>query len=102
MYIHITSVDYADYLALLAILAWAESKLCSLKQTTRGIGIFVNADNTKMCFKPDDNISLLNNGKHLKFVDHLIYLASNISSTESDANILICKAWTAIDRLSTI
>ena len=34
--------------------------------------------------------------------DQFIYLGSNISSTESDFNILIGKAWTTIDRLMTI
>ena len=30
------------------------------------------------------------------------YLSNNISSTESDVNIRIAKAWTAIDRLFTV
>ena len=32
----------------------------------------------------------------------LIYLGSNISSTESDVNICTGKTWTTIERLSTI
>ena len=47
-----------------------------------------------MCFNRD-GASL--NGKPLKIVDQFIYLGRNISSTESDINILIAKAWTAID-----
>ena len=39
------------------------------------------------------------NGKPLKLVE---YLSSNISSTDSDVYICIGKAWTAIDRLTTI
>ena len=39
---------------------------------------------------------------NLKLVDQFIYLGSNISSNEGDVNICIGKAWTTIDRLSTI
>ena len=42
------------------------------------------------------------NYKPLELVDHFLYLDSNISSTESDVNISIEKAWIAIDRLTTI
>ena len=45
-------------------------------------------------------ISTLND-KPLKLVDYFIYLSSNISSSESDFNLRIGKAWTAIDSLST-
>ena len=34
------------------------------------------------------------NGKTLKLIDQFTYLGSNISSTESDVNIHIGKAWT--------
>ena len=51
-----------------------------------------------MCFKRDGAISTLN-GKFLKLVDHFTYLGSNILSTESNVNIRIVEAWTAIDRL---
>ena len=54
----------------------------------------------EICFNQDDAISSLDI-KPLKFVDKFKYLGSNISSTESDVNICIGKAWTAIDRLTT-
>ena len=38
----------------------------------------------------------------LKLVNHFTYLGNNISSTESDVNKCIGKAWTAIDRLLII
>ena len=38
-------------------------------------------------------------GKLQKLVDQSIYLGSNILSTESDVNIRLAKAWSAIDRL---
>ena len=52
-----------------------------------------------MSSKQDGAISTLNR-KLLKLDDHFTYLVSNISSTESDVNI--SKAWTVIDRLSTV
>ena len=64
--------------------------------------VLVSLDKTDfMCFNQDDTVFSLN-GKHLKFVDHFIYLDNNISSTEIDVNIHIGKAWTTIDRLKTI
>ena len=96
-------MDYAADLALLANTpAQAKSLLHSLEKAARGIGLYVNSDKTEfMCFKQDGDISTLD-GKPLKLVDQFTYLGSNISSTESDVNIRIGKAWTAIDRLSII
>ena len=54
-----------------------------------------------MHFKQEDAIFTLN-GKLLKSVNHFTYLGSNISSTDSDVNIRIEKAWAAINWLSTI
>ena len=51
-----------------------------------------------MYFNKDGVISSLN-CKALKIVDQFIYLGSNILSTESNVNIYIDKAWTAIGRL---
>ena len=38
----------------------------------------------------------------LKLVDKFTYLGSSVSSTETDINTLLAKAWTAIDRLLVI
>ena len=38
----------------------------------------------------------------MKLVNQFTYLGSNISSTESNINICIGKAWTVIDKLTTI
>ena len=54
-----------------------------------------------MSFNREGAISTLNGGS-LKLVDNFSYLDSNVSSTESDVNIRLAKAWTAIDRLSII
>ena len=47
------------------------------------------------CFKQRSHLHL--SGKPLKLVDQFSYLASNISSTESDINFCIGKEWTALD-----
>ena len=49
-----------------------------------------------MCFKLEGAISTL------KFVERFTYFGSNISSSESDANIHLVKAWNAINRLLII
>ena len=53
-----------------------------------------------MCFNQDGAIFSLNS-KPQKLVDLFIYLGSNIASTESDINLRIGKACTAIDKSST-
>ena len=68
----------------------------------RGIGLYVNADKTHyMCFKQGGAISNFRSNS-FKLVDQFTYLGSNISSTESDVNIQLGKAWTIIDNLSII
>ena len=54
-----------------------------------------------MCFNQTGDISTLN-GSSLKLVDKFTYLEISISSTETDINTQLAKAWTAIDRLSVI
>ena len=54
-----------------------------------------------MCFNQTDNISTLN-GSSLKLVDKFTYLGSSVSSTDTDINTRLTKAWTVIDRLSVI
>ena len=54
-----------------------------------------------MCFNQRGHISTLN-GSSLKLVDKFTYQGSSISSTETDINTQLTKAWTAINRLSVI
>ena len=54
-----------------------------------------------MCLNQIDNISTLN-GSSLKLVDKFTYLGSSVSSTGTDINTRLSKAWTTIDRLSVI
>ena len=96
-------VDYADDIVLLANTpTQVESLLHSLERAVAGIGLHVNAHKTEyMCFNQRGDISTLK-GSSLKLVDKFTYLGSSVSSTETDINTWLAKAWTAIDRLSVI
>ena len=99
----ITDVDNVYDIALLANTpAQAETLLHSLKRAAAGIGLHVNVDKTEyMCFNQRCNIST-RNGSSLKLVDKFTYLGSSVSSTETDINTRLAKAWAALDRLSVI
>ena len=99
----ITDADYADDIALLAnTSAQAETLLHSLEQAAADIGHQVNAQKMEyMCFNQRGDISTLNSSS-LKLVDKVTYLESSVSSTKTDINTQLAKAWTAINRLSVI
>ena len=99
----ITNVDYADDIVLLANApTHAKTLLHSLEWATAGIGLHVNAQKTEyMCFNQTGDISTLN-GSSLKLVDKFAYLGSSVSSTKTDINMGLTKAWTPINRLSVI
>ena len=99
----ITDADYAEYIAILANTPnQAETLLHSLERAAAGIGLHVNAHKTEyMCFNQTGDISTLE-GTSLKLVDKFTYLGSSVSSTEKDIDMRLTKAWTAIDKLSTI
>ena len=94
---------YADDIALQAKApAQAETLLHNLERTAAGIGLHVNAHKTEyMCINQTGDISTLN-GSSLKLVDTFTYLGSRVSSTETDIDTRLAKAWTAVDRLSVI
>ena len=96
-------VDYADDIALLANTpAQAETLLHSLERAAAGIGLYVNTHKTEyLCFNQRGNIST-RNGSFLKLVDKFTHLGSSVSLTETNINMWLAKAWTAIDRLSVI
>ena len=76
--------------------------LHSLEQAAAGISLHVNAHKMEyMCFNQRDNISTLN-GSPLNLVDKFTYLGSSVSSTKTDINTQLAKAWTAIYRLLVI
>ena len=54
-----------------------------------------------MCFYQTGDISTLNSSS-LKLVDKFTCLGSSVSSTETDINTRLTKAWTTINRLSVI
>ena len=99
----ITDADNADDIALLAnVPAQAETLVHTLERPAAGIGLHVNAQKMEyMCFNQRGDISTLN-GSSLKLVDKFINLGNSVSSTETDINTQLAKAWTAIDRLSVI
>ena len=82
--------------------AQAETLLHSLERASAGISLHVNAHKTEyMCFNQTGDISTLN-GSSLNLVDKFTYLGSSVSSTETDIDTQLTKAWTAINRLSVI
>ena len=99
----ITDTDYADDIALLENApAQAETPLHSLEWAAAGINLHVNAHKMEyMCFNRRGDLFTLN-GSSLKLVDKFTYLGSSVSSTETDINTRLAKAWTVIDRLSVI
>ena len=99
----ITDADYADDIAILANTpARAETLLHSLQKAAAGFGHHVNAHQTEyMCFNQTGDISTLG-GSSLKLVDKFTYLGSSVTSTETDSDSQLTKAWTAIDKLSVI
>ena len=79
--------------------------MCSrrrLERAAASIGLHVNAHKTEyMCYNQTGDISTLE-GTPLKLVDKFTYLGSSVESTEKDIETRLTKAWTAINRLSTI
>ena len=96
----ITDADYADNIALLANApAQAKTLLHSLEWAAAGIDLHVNAHKMEyMCFNLTGHISTLNSST-LKLVDKFTYLGSSVSSTKTDIDTRLAKAWTAINRL---
>ena len=99
----ITDVNYADNIALTAnIPTQVKSLLHSQEWAAGGIGLHFNVDQTEyMCFIQRGDISTRKGGP-LKLVDKFTYLGSSVSSTKTDINMWLVKAWTAIDRLLVI
>ena len=97
----ITDANNTDDIARLANEpVQAEAILHSLERAAAGIGLHVNAYKTEyMCFTQTGDISTLS---PLKIVDKFTYLGSSVSSTETDIDMRLTKAWTDINRLSVI
>ena len=95
--------DYANDIALLANRsAQAETLQHSLEWAVADVRFHVNAHKTEyMCFNKKRDICT-QNGSSLKLVDKFTYIGSSVSSTETDVNTWLAKAWTAINKLSVI
>ena len=79
-----------------------DTLLHSLERAAASIGLHVNAHKTEYIgFNLTGDISTLN-GSSVKLVDKFIYLGSSVSSTETDIDTRLTKAWTANNRLSVI
>ena len=90
----------ADTVLLVNPPTQAETLLHSLERAAAGISCHVNANKPKyMCFNQRGDISTLN-GSSLNLVDKFTDLGSSVSSTDTDINTRLAKAWTATDRLS--
>ena len=73
-----------------------------MERAATGICLHVNAHKTEyMCFNRTGDISTLN-GSSLKLVDKFTYIGNSVSSTETDIDTRLTKAWIAINRLSVI
>ena len=99
----ITNADYANDIVILANApAQAETPLHSLEWAATGIGLHVNAHKIEyMSFNQTVDISTLNSSSQ-KLVDKFTYLRSSVSSTMTDIDMRLTKAWTAINKLSVI
>ena len=97
------TITDADDIAILANTPdQAETLLHSLERAAAGIGLYVNAHKMEyMCYNQTGDIATLD-GTPLKLVDKFTYLGSSVASTEKDINTRLTKAWTAINRLSSI
>ena len=96
----ITDTDYADVIGILANApAQAETLRNSLERAAAGIGLHVNAHKMEYtCYNQTGDISTLN-ASSLKLADKFTYLESSVSSTETDIDTRLTKAWTPINRL---
>ena len=81
----------------------AETLLHSLERAAASIGLHVNAHKTEyMCYNQTGGHLHSRRKPLLKLVDKFTYLGSSVESTEKDIETRLTKAWTAINRLSTI
>ena len=83
----ITNADYADDIVFLVdTRAQAKSLLDHLEQATRCISHYRK---TEFIGVNQDGAIFSLNGKPLEWINLFIYISSNMSSSESDANICV-------------
>ena len=95
----ITDADYANDMALPTnVPDQAETLQHSLEPAAAGIGLHAHKTEYMWINQTGDIFTL--NGSSLKPADKFTYLGSSASSTETDINSRLAKAWAAIDKLS--
>ena len=99
----ITHANCTDVIALLAnATAQAETRLHILEGAAAGNDLHFNAHKTEyMCFDQTGHISTLN-GSAQKLVDKFTKFRSRVSSSGTDIDTQLAKAWTAFNSQSVI
>ena len=99
----VTDTNYTNDIVLLANSpTQLENVLHSLEQAAAGISLHVEAHKTEyIWFNQTGDISTLN-GSSLELVDKFTYVGSIVSSTNTDIDTQLAKAWTDMDSLSVI
>ena len=99
----LTDVDYADDLAVTAdTITNATVLLHNLENAANEVELYVNASKAKFIgFNQQGSIQTVP-GESIELVESFIYLGSEINSTKKDMEILIAKAWTALNKMDTI
>ena len=80
-------------------------RIHQIKETADDIGLKINSDKTeymRLNLNSDDGNMKSKNGNIIKQVENFKYLGSYIGSTEKDIEILIAKAWSALNSMHTI
>ena len=99
-YVHVDVAHFVTDLTMVCFLCLMSYQLSFQSHPYRRI-LIVIFKKKKKCSNQRGDISILNVSS-LKLVDKFTYLGSSVSSTETDINKRLAKAWTAIDRLSVI
>ena len=97
----ITDTDYADDIA---VISDTNTLLLKIESAAKEIGLCINTAKTEYI-----NINQNNNmqmksicGSVINEVEDFKYIGSYIRSTKRDVNIMIAKAWAALDSMNTI
>ena len=100
--IKITDADYAYDLIIFADSSRnAENLLNVLEESGKSVGLKVNIKKTQQ-MNINSNKTVKSIGIVLKNVDNLIYLGSEIESTDIVIQIRIAKFWAVLDKVSSI
>ena len=100
---HMTDIDFADDLALLAnTIEEAEKLLHHIELAAREVGLHINAKKTEYMSINDAGLMKSLDDQIIKEVLDFVYLGSNVQSSEKDMTIWITKAWAALNKLTSI